>query len=284
MQFNVIGAGRLGKNLALCLMHYCQAELIAIKNNSFASAQNAVTALGAGYATSLATLPTVDLTLITTPDDNIATIASALANHAQLLPGSIVAHCSGVLNSECLKPLHDKGCLIASIHPLKAFPANYLSTDALTGCNCVIEGDLRAVEILTPLLTQMGATIIPISALKKSTYHAAAVMASNYVVTLAACSVSLLMEAGLSETQAKDVSLNLMQNSVNNMRDTNQVKDALTGPLTRGDISTIEAHLTAIHSSNINALYRAAGLATLPLTSLNDEVLHSIQKRLKFHD
>lgn len=285
MRFNVIGAGRLGKNLALSLIHYAHAELIAITNHHLASAHKAVATIAAGHAVAIVTeLPAVDLTLITSPDDTIATVAKALAHNPNLLTGSIVAHCSGVLNCDSLKPLHDKGCLIASIHPLKAFPADYLDVNALHDCHCVIEGDDAAVSVLTSLFTLMGAKIIPISSLKKSTYHAAAVMASNYVVTLADCAIGLLIEAGLSDAQAKTVTLGLMQNSINNMGDTSRVANALTGPLVRGDVNTIDAHLQAIHAPSINALYRAAGLATLPLTQLDGEVLKALQQQLDAHD
>lgn len=285
MRFNIIGAGRLGKNLALCLMHHGRGKLIAIANNNLASAQTAVTQLGTGRAVGeLIDLPAVDLNLITTPDDSIASIATALARSSHLLPGSIVAHCSGVLNSDVLNPLQDKGCLIASIHPLRAFPANYLDVDALQRCDCAIEGESHAVEVLTTLFTQMGSNIIPISSLKKNTYHAAAVMASNYVITLAKCSATLLIEAGLSHIQAKDVVVNLMQNSLNNMRDATQIADVLTGPLARGDANTIRKHLSAIHAPDINALYRSAGLATLPLTQLNNEALLAMTKQLNTHD
>ncbi len=276
MKFNIIGAGRLGKNLALSLMAHGDHQLVAVCNHGLNSAVQAVADLGSGLAVAtLADLPAVAVTFMTTPDDCIANLAREWTN-----PSSIVVHCSGVLGSDVLAPLKHKGCLVASIHPLKAFRKDRVEQDAFQDCYCVVEGDDEAVQLLTALFSQMGALIIPISVVKKSTYHAAAVMASNYLVTLAACAVELLIEAGLPEPQAQDMTQRLMQSSLSNIQQTTHIAEALTGPLMRGDLDTINKHLNAIEAPDINALYRAAAFATLPLTHLDDRALCALRKRL----
>jgi len=276
LRFNIIGAGRLGKNLALSLMSRGGCELVAVCNRRLNRAVAAVSELGSGIAVeTLAALPAVDFTFITTPDDRIAGIAAEL-----VISSGIVVHCSGVLGSDVLVPLKKYGCLIASIHPLRAFRKNNLQANALQDCDCVVEGDLRAVELLTTLFTRMGARVMPINPVKKNTYHAAAVMASNYIVTLAGCAVELLMDAGLSEIQAKGMTQRLMQSSLTNLQDTTHVAEALTGPLVRGDLNTIHQHLHAITTPHIDALYRAAALATLPLINLDEDSLQALRKRL----
>ncbi len=265
MRFNIIGAGRLGKNLALSLMSLRDNQLVAVCNHGFDSAVKAVIEIGSGTAiTTLADLPVVDLTFITTPDDSIATVVTKWAN-----PSGIVVHCSGALGSDVLTPLKEKGCLVASIHPLRAFRNNQLQADAFQSCDCVVEGDEEAVRLLTTLFTNRGARVTPITASKKSTYHAAAVMASNYVVTLAGCAMELFIEAGLPALQAKGMTERMMQSSLTNIQNTDHTTDALTGPLARGDVNTISQHLHAIKTPHIAALYKAAGLATLPLTHLD---------------
>lgn len=276
MRVNIIGAGRLGKNLALSLVSHADAALVAVYNCRLDSALAAVAELGVGMAVgALADLPAVDVTFITTPDDSIASVAAALP-----ASGSMVVHCSGVLSSDVLLPLKKKDCSVASIHPLRAFRSKHVSPDAFLACDCVVEGDERAVQILTTLFTTLGAQVMPITAAKKRTYHAAAVMASNYLVTLAGCAVELLMEAGLPEKQAQGMAQRLMQSSLTNLHNTNHTADALTGPLARGDLNTIDQHLHAIKTPHIQALYRAAGLATLPLTHLDHEVLNALRIRL----
>ncbi|HBI21521.1 MAG TPA: DUF2520 domain-containing protein [Legionella sp.] len=201
-------------------------------------------------------------------------------NHS-LLPGHVIAHCSGVLGSEILAPLREQGGLVASIHPLRAFRAHHVQINAFKDCDCVVEGDPDAVLTLTTLFTQMGAHVIPISASKKATYHAAAVMASNYMVTLASCAIALFHEAGLSEAQAQNITKDLMQSSLTHIREAAHINQALTGPLSRGDLNTVTLHLEAIQSESVNALYRAAGLATLPLTSLDESMRIALKNRFK---
>ncbi len=276
MQFTMIGAGRLGKNLALSLMTRGGYQLTAVCNRHLHHAEKAVAELGSGIAVaSLADLPMVDITFITTPDDSIASIATEWVN-----PSSVVVHCSGVLSSDVLAPLKARGSLVASIHPLRAFRGNHLQRDALQDCDCVVEGDKDVVHRLTALFTAMGARVVPITAEKKGIYHAAAVMASNYVVTLAGCAIELLLDAGLTEIQAKEMTQHLMQSSLTNIQNTNHVADALTGPMARGDVSTIKTHLQAITAPHIAALYRAAGLATLPLTNLDPHTSDALTRWL----
>ena len=279
VRFNIIGAGRLGKNLALSLMTRAGCQLTAVCNRHLHHAEKAVTELGTGIAVATLTdLPMVDITFITTPDDSIASIAAEWVS-----PSPVVVHCSGVLSSDVLVPLKAKGSLVASIHPLRAFRDNHLQRDALQGCDCVVEGNEDVVCLLTALFSAMGAEVVPIKASKKGSYHAAAVMASNYVVTLAGCAIELLLDAGLTEIQAKDMTQHLMQSSLTNIQNTNHVADALTGPLARGDVGTIETHLQAITAPHIAALYRAAGLATLLLTNLDPSKSDALTRWLNEH-
>ncbi|MDI9818043.1 MULTISPECIES: Rossmann-like and DUF2520 domain-containing protein [unclassified Legionella] len=280
MQFNVIGAGRLGKNLALAIAGRQLANLIAICNKSLTSAVNAVSAIGSGTAVAqLNALPPTDLTFITPPDDLISPIVRQLAEGKTIRPGSIVVHCSGVLSSEELQPLKGQGCLIASLHPLKAFAKGYLDNQAFKNCDCIVEGDEEAIAVLSSIFDPLGAMIIPIKAEKKAGYHAAAVFSSNYLVTLASVSVELLLNAGIDGRVAQQMAVRLMKSSLANVEQASTVSKALTGPLARGDIDTIKKHLDAIDSPAINTLYRAAAVATLSLTGLDNErktVLHSL--------
>ncbi len=281
MKFNIIGAGNLGKNLAFALQRHGVGELGAICNRNLQSALAATAAVGAGLAVGqLAELVPAQLTFITTPDDVIASVVTTLVSEKILSAGSTVVHCSGALSSEVLMPLQDSGCYIASMHPLKAFRAHSLDEDIFQGCDCVVEGDALALELLTPLLTRLGANVMLIAPANKSLYHAAAVMASNYLVTLAGCAVNLLEEAGFSDQQALQMTRRLMQSSLDNVQKNTRVEDALTGPLARGDAATISRHLQVIRDHDIHELYRVAGLATLALASHDSETLALLKRTL----
>ena len=282
MKFNIIGAGRLGKSLALSLHYHSEFKLAGICSRTLSSAQAVVDAVEAGQAvSSVAELPPAELLFITTSDDAITTVVTQLVTANAKHAGDIIAHCSGSLSSEVLKPLNALGNSIASIHPLKAFSQQVTQGNALQRCDCVLEGDKPATQLLTKLFTGLGAQVIQIDPAKKGIYHAAAVIASNYLVTLASCSVQLFHEAGIPATHAAAMVHRLMNSSLANLEKANQVADALTGPLARGDLSIITNHLQAIEDLAINALYRTAGLATLPLTTHDQDKLAALRLLLK---
>ncbi len=74
----------------------------------------------------------------------------------------------------------------------------------------------------------------------------------------------------------------LMQGALDNVKATASTKDALTGPLMRGDIATLNLHLKAVNNNVVVNLYKAAGLATLNLTALNDHQKKQIATLLSF--
>jgi len=283
MHINLIGPGRLGKALAASLIYTGEHELLSVYHPKITSAQHAARALGHGTAiNNLKSLSNADITLITCPDDKMPALIKELAETAVIMPNSTVMHASGILSSDILMPLKQQGAHIASLHPLKAFrEASTPDTNAFQGVHCAIEGDGKAITILTPLWQAMGAHVFKLNAEKKATYHAAAVMASNYLVTLAAEANQLFEASGVPPENAQAICMQLMQTSLDNLKQTDTLKKALTGPLVRGDIQTIQKHLDAIKLEQTKNLYCTAGLATLPLTDLDDESLTALKKILQ---
>lgn len=272
MQFNMIGVGRLGSSLAAALIHRCHWQLVSVCNQQQKHAEHQVAVLGMGVAAdSIDALLPAKVTFLTTPDDQLPMLAESLAKSELIRAGDIVIHCSGVHSSAILAALKSKGAYVGSIHPLKAFPSSVPNPDAFEGCDCVVEGDDSVVNFLLTLFGQLGAKMVCLDADKKQLYHAAAAMASNYLVTLAAAATSMLTEAGIQPEQAKLMCERLMENSLLNIKGSVCAEQALTGPLMRGDINTVLLHLNAIECPQIEGFYRAAGLATLPFTNNTDE-------------
>lgn len=267
MKINVIGAGRLGRSLAHACMTNRVASSLMVCNRTLYSTQQAIKAIGAGHAIeTINHAPPADVWFITAPDDAIELIATHLAHSNSIQPGHIIAHCSGVLEAKILEPVRQQGALVASVHPLRAFNSNAIHKHAFQDCTCIMEGDPEALTRLMDLFAQIGARPLAMTELNKAAYHAAATMASNYTVTLANSATELFLNAGLSKQEARRMTLDLMNNSLDNLQNTTHFAEALTGPLVRGDINTINAHLNTIQSPAIHRLYRAAGLATLLLT------------------
>lgn len=281
MKCNIIGAGRLGKNIALSLSAHNLITLQSIINRTAQSAHRACQELGIGTVVEhVAELAPAELIWLSCSDEAIPLVVNHLLQNSVVKEGDFIIHCSGVHNSSLLAPLKAKGCSVASFHPLKAFKKGYLSTEAFHSVHCTIEGDNAACAWLSNAFSQLGARIFTLNANAKSAYHAAASMASNYLITLASCSESLFIEAGIPKTQARILMCSLMQGNVNNLLETEHIADTLTGPLVRGDEQTLNLHLEAIKNPVLQNVYRALGLATLELADFDPKKHQAIEELL----
>lgn len=281
MRCNIIGAGRLGQNIALALTTAHLITLQAVYNLNPNSSLSACQNIGSGTCINqIEQLPVADVIWLTCNDDSIKTVVQSLSKTLILKPGNFVIHCSGVLSSTLLAPLKEQGCFVASLHPLKAFRTGYLDAQAFNQVDCILEGDVEATKWLTSAFESLGAHIIMINPEAKAMYHAAATIASNYLITIAASCEELLLKAGLSQEQSRHMICKLMQGNINNIRTTQTIAESLTGPLMRGDNETLSLHLQAIENVTIKELYKAAGLATLPLTQLTENQKQVIKKLL----
>ncbi|HAT1596382.1 TPA: DUF2520 domain-containing protein [Legionella pneumophila] len=282
MNFNIIGAGRLGKNLGIAMSVNQIASLSSICNSHLRSARVACNEIGFGNAVAkISELSEADITWITCRDDSISDVVSILDDVQILKKGSLVIHCSGALNSSVLLPLKKQGCYIASLHPLKAFRSNSLDSNAFKQVHCVIEGDSEACRWLKPAFEKLGASIIAVEPEMKAIYHAAATIAANYLVTLASYSEELLLQAGIQQAQSRKMICDLMHSNIVNLSQADSIESALTGPLARGDMQTISLHLEAIKNRDISSLYKTMALATLPLVDLSLDRKETLRKILE---
>ncbi|XZG70211.1 Rossmann-like and DUF2520 domain-containing protein [Chitinibacteraceae bacterium HSL-7] len=258
--FNIIGPGRLGRVLARRMVDSGY-QLMGIAGGTHVDEARAF--IGAGQTCTLATLPAADLWLLSVPDDAIASIASTLASDSQIRPGNIALHCSGACSSALLAPLATKGALLASLHPVFSFanPERALATFEET--HCALEGDAAAIAPLQALVHAIGGRPFSVSREGKAAYHAALVMASNQLVALAALAENVAQYAGLDAALSHALTVALMRQTLNNV-DALGAAAALTGPVLRGDVDTVAAHLAALPTA-AQAAYRALSQATLEL-------------------
>ncbi|MGI8792421.1 MAG: DUF2520 domain-containing protein [Acidimicrobiales bacterium] len=171
----------------------------------------------------------VDLLVIATPDAAVAAVALSVEPTASC----VVAHMAGSLPLAALAP-HQKR---ASLHPLRAIPSPATS---LAGAWFAVAGDPLAVEAVEAI----GGRPVPVADHQRASYHAAATVAANHVVALAGQVERIAAEAGLS----LDLFIELMRDAIDNVQREGP-RAALTGPVARGDWTTVEAHLAAIEPS-----------------------------------
>lgn len=170
-----------------------------------------------------------DVILLTVPDDFIDVIALQIPHNEN----QIVAHVAG---SRTLSVLGEHP-RVASIHPLMALPSGDLGAARLYGATYCVAGDEGIREIATAL----NGRIITLSDEQRTLYHATAVVAANHLVALMGHVKGLAEAAGLS---LEDF-LPLAEQSLRDVKEVGP-QDALTGPASRGDMATIDAHLAAL--------------------------------------
>ena len=180
--------------------------------------------------------------------------------------GQVVLQVSGSAEPAARDRITADGVHYGTFHPLLPLIDPSLAAFRLQGSVIGIEGDEWAYEVAARLAHRLGATTIEIPRDERAAYHAAAVIASNFPVTLAALAEGLLSRIGVDSVAAHRAVRALMAASVENLASAPRALDALTGPIARGDVATVRAHTTALHGSRpYHDVYEVLSRATLAL-------------------
>ena len=255
---SIIGSGHLARTLGLLWQRHRSVVLGDVLSRSVANAGAACDFIGAGRPLQdYASLAPADIYLIATPDDQIAACCAQLAASGRLAPGTVVFHCSGALPASALAAARDHAAAVASVHPVRSFALPEAVAQSFAGTWCGVEGDAAALAILEPLFTGIGARLIAIDPAAKTVYHAAAVFASNCVVTLLDAAVQAYREAGIPEDVAMQIMEPLVRKTVDQVFAAGTAQ-ALSGPAARGDVATVERQYRAVKAWNpdMGRLYR----------------------------
>ncbi len=219
-----------------------------------------------------------ELILLTVPDDEIETVSAKLCNTFSSLKGKKIVHCSGTLSSDVLLNLKAKKASVATFHPIQAISVD---TNSFASTWFDVEGDEDAIEYLGKLSNVLGSNILVISKTAKPFLHAAAVVASNYLVALMKTAEEIAEIGGIDKAQSMEALLPLMQSAINNI-EANGTQDSLTGPIARGDVKTVKNHVEILQNHDqLLSLYKTLGLATSSLSKAPDGSLQEIKKLLK---
>jgi len=183
-----------------------------------------------------------------------------------LQAGSVVLQVSGSAEPAARERITAFGAHYGTFHPLLPLIDPSLASFRLQGSVIGIEGDAAAHDVASRLAVRLGATTIDIPRDERAAYHAAAVIASNFPVTLAALAEGLLSRIGVDAVAAHRAVRALMAASVENLAAMPRALDALTGPIARGDVATVRAHTTALHGVRpYHDVYDVVSRATLAL-------------------
>jgi predicted short-subunit dehydrogenase-like oxidoreductase (DUF2520 family) len=217
-----------------------------VTGQSISTARAAVRTIGAGQPLGGPTHQVLNsrVILITTPDSSIEDVAKNLAQlGGKEWFGKVVLHTSGSLDSSVLRPLAALGAATGSMHPMQTFSNQNLPD--LAKCIFGIDGCPAALQVARKMIHQMGGVAVRLSGANKAAYHAAGSFASVYVLALMEAATRLLMTQGFKRRQAIRALLPLTRQTLDNFESVGTLA-AWTGPLARGDYSTVERHVKAL--------------------------------------
>jgi len=243
MKVIIIGAGRVGTVIGYLLQEN-GFEILGVNNKHLNSASEAVKLIGDGECFTRKELEKniklADLIIVTTPDDVIADIADFLTR-CNLKKPVYLMHMSGLYPSHILNKNCIKGCHVFSLHPLQAVASFNEGVKLLPVATFSLEGDEKGLEFGIKLSDRLNLNYCLIKSENKSLYHAAAVIASNYLVTLVNSSYEVLAKAGIQDKDIRNGILNLISGTLSNLENM-EPAEVLTGPVARNDINTIKEH------------------------------------------
>lgn len=239
-------------------------RVVAVSSRSQTSAEKLAQAVNGCRALSnnQAVADVAELVFITTPDGAIAPVASEIKWH----PGQSVVHCSGADSTDILEPAKKSGAQVGAFHPLQTFASVKQAIDNIPGSTFAVEAEEPLLTTLKEMATALDGHWIELKASDKVIYHAAAVIACNYLVTLVKLATDLWQTFAIPRHEATKALLPLLRGTINNI-DNVGIPQCLTGPIARGDTGTIKKHLNALDkvAPAVLSTYRELGRQTIPV-------------------
>ncbi|ORX24561.1 oxidoreductase [Thermoanaerobacterium sp. PSU-2] len=277
MKVGFIGAGKIGTGLGILLSHS------SIKVSGYLS-RNVNSSLNASSLTNSAAfskyediINASDVIIISTKDDCIKSIVEEILKHKSIINNKIFVHLSGSISIDVLKPLKKYGHTMV-IHPIQTCPSIKAAVSLLPESYFTIEGDDIAVNVGISITKAIGAKPIVINGINKPLYHAACVIASNYLVTLVKAANELLKASGFPFDKHPDLLLPLINGTLKNISERG-CDASLSGPIARCDIETVKKHVENINDDEILKLYKAMGNTTIRLfKGSSDEKISELEE------
>jgi len=261
----IVGPGVVGTALGR-LLHQAGYPIGAIVGRTIDAAGRAAAFVGGGNPRSTLDCGEAGIVLLTTPDAAIAGVARELASRGSIGSGCLVLHASGFLSSAELEPLRAHHARLATLHPLQSFAAPDVAVRGFPGTFCFFEGDADAVDEVATIIQAIGGRPVRLERDGKALYHAAASVASNFLVAILSMARTLMQGSGVGGDEGMEALLPLVRGTLANIERVG-IPAALTGPIERGDVAVVAGHLHAITDRfpDLLPVYRALARETLDL-------------------
>jgi predicted short-subunit dehydrogenase-like oxidoreductase (DUF2520 family) len=267
----VIGAGRVGSVLAAALRQRGHV-IVSVAGESDASRGRAAALLpGVPLAKPTAVARDCDVLLLTVPDDMLANVVTQLSAAGAIHRGQYVVHTSGSHGLRVLEPATALGARPVALHPAMTFTGTALDLERLPDCVFGVTAGPDERAWVSDLVSELGASVMWVPEELRGLYHAGLAHGANHLVTLVAQAMELLGSAGADDPAA--ILRPLLQAALDNALA--QGDSALTGPIVRGDVNTVRAHVAEISRTAPDTLptYVALARATLDRVVTDGRVL-----------
>ena len=262
-----VGAGVLGTALAKA-MHSRGYRVTAVSSRTHSSAERLASACGGcrPLASPQAVADACDVLFLTVPDDAIAGVAESVRWRSD----QTVVHCSGARSLAALASARGQGAMVGAFHPFQTFADPDRAQAALEGAGFAVEAEPPLRQDLEELAVALGGWPIHLEPEDRVLYHASAVVACGFLVTLVKLAADLWGDFagdGRQRTQEGFKAIMPLVRSTVEGLDRAGVVGALTGPFVRGDLGTVESHLAALEARApaFLPIYCHLALAELPL-------------------
>ncbi|NHN55358.1 DUF2520 domain-containing protein [Calidifontibacter sp. DB0510] len=260
----IIGCGKVGSVLGAALAAAGH-EVVAVSATSDASLERAATLLP---GVPVLPIPQVaragEVVLMTVPDDALGPLAAGLATEGAWDGGRLVVHASGFHGTAVLEPVLHAGGDVIAMHPAMTFAGTPKDLERISGTPFAVTASPGAELVGQALAIDIGGDPFLLAEEDRPKYHAALSHGSNHLVTLVAQAQQLLREVGIDDPSR--LLSPLLQASLDNSLERGD--KALTGPVSRGDVATVAAHLRVLAGSeDVEMAYRAMARATAMRTA-----------------
>lgn len=255
IRIGIIGAGRVGCSMGKYLTDKGK-TVAGYYSQTYESAAEAAEFTGTDCFRTMEELVTLSDTLfIATPDEQIGAVWDCMKGMS--LDERIICHFSGSLSSDVFKGIGEKKAYGASVHPMLAFRDKFSSYGQLKNCFFTLEGNPYALRQMEELFQGTGNPYCLIRAEDKAKYHCSASVLSNDVLALLDMGFELLEQCGFTEKEAVYAAGALVRGNVENVLE-NGTLASMTGPIPRGDASTVAKHLDVLAGEE-REVYRLLG-------------------------
>jgi predicted short-subunit dehydrogenase-like oxidoreductase (DUF2520 family) len=256
----VVGAGRVGAVLGAALARAGHRVTGAYAVSDASRARAADLLPGVPLADVATVVAGAELVLLAVPDDALAHLVSGLSDTGAWQAGQMAVHTSGRHGVAVLEPARAHHVLPLALHPAMTFTGTAMDLDRLADCAFGVTTDDELRPIAEALVLEMGGDPVWIAEEDRVAYHCALAHGANHLVTLTSEAMELLSRAGVAEPRR--VIGPLMQAALDNALRLGDA--ALTGPVARGDVGTVEDHLRELDrlSPEIRRTYVALARAT----------------------